>query len=49
MDETKAWLQQRIDYWETEIEAIDSESEDYDRGMLQAFYEVQEFLMGQRR
>lgn len=43
------WIQKRIDYWEDEIEEAGEDSDDYDKGLLQAFYEVQEFIKGQRQ
>ena len=43
------WIQKRIDYWEDEIEEAGEDSDDYDKGLLQAFYEVQEFIKGQRK
>tara|TARA_R110000868_G_scaffold335547_1_gene596426 strand:- start:13394 stop:13582 length:189 start_codon:yes stop_codon:yes gene_type:complete len=43
------WIQRRIDYWEDAIEEAGEDSDDYDKGLLQAFYEVQEFITGERQ
>jgi len=43
------WIQRRIDFWEDEIEEAGEDSDDYDKGLLQAFYEVQEFIKGERQ
>lgn len=43
------WLQHRIDYWEDHIEEAGELAEEMEKGLLMAFYEVQEFIQGQRR